>query len=115
MTAHVNLTTEKAYPPECGLRGSSTCNLLREKSLSQRLARGSGTLGGHVRMFKWDGSVGSRAGGSDARGPLSTMAFVLPGQDSSLWPAADMDIGCPAVPRLLAVDTDSLNPNISPP
>lgn len=40
------------------------------------------------------------------------MAFVLPGQDSSLWAAADMNVGCLAVPRLLVVDTDSLNPNI---
>lgn len=65
-------------------------------------------------MFKRDGSVGSLADGSDAKGPLSTMAFVLPGQDSSRWVAANMNVGCLAIPRLLVVDTDSLKPNISP-
>lgn len=66
-------------------------------------------------MFKWDGSVRSRADGSDAKGPLSTTAFVPPGKYSSLWAAADMNVVCLAMPRLLVVQsTDSLNPNIPP-
>lgn len=92
---------------ECSLCGSSTYKLLREKRLDQ----GSGTVGGHVQMFKWDSSVGSLA---DAKGPLSTMASVLPGQRCSLWAVTDVNVGCPAVPILLVVGTDSLNPKISP-
>jgi hypothetical protein len=88
--------------------------LLREKHLCQRLGRGSGSVGGHVQMFKWDGSVGSLADGSNAKGPLSAMTSVLPGQCCSLWAVADVNVGCPAVPTLLVVGTDSLNPKISP-
>lgn len=104
------VTTEKASPRVWPL-------WFKHLQPVSKSTRGSGGSG-YCRWSRKDVQMGQQCqepgGWSDAKGPLSAMAFVLPRKYSSLWAAADVNVVCLAVPRPLVVSTDSLNPNISP-